>query len=39
MPDNPNPENDLTAEFQRLGENLRSALRAAWESEERSDQQ
>ena len=35
MPDNPNPENDLTAEFQRLGENLRSALRAAWESEER----
>jgi hypothetical protein len=29
------PENDLAAEFRRLGENLRSALQSAWESEER----
>jgi hypothetical protein len=35
MPEDTTPENDLTAEFRRLGENLRGALRAAWESEER----
>jgi hypothetical protein len=29
------PENDLAAEFRRLGENLRDALQSAWESEER----
>jgi len=29
------PENELAAEFRRLGENLRSALQSAWESEER----
>ncbi len=39
MPENTTPENDLTAELRRLGENLRTALRTAWESEERHEVQ
>jgi hypothetical protein len=39
MSDQPTPESDLAAEFRRLGENLRDALHAAWESEERREVQ
>jgi len=30
-----NPNDDLSAEFHKLGENLKSAVKTAWESEER----
>lgn len=35
MTETQSPEEDLAAEFQRLGKNLSSALHAAWESPER----
>lgn len=34
MPD-PTPESDLSAEFSKLGHNLKSVLKTAWESDER----
>ncbi len=35
MTDQPKSSDDLAAEFRRLGENLKEALRAGWDSEER----
>jgi hypothetical protein len=37
MTEGDQPESDLTAEFRRLGENLRNTLHSAWESEERKE--
>jgi hypothetical protein len=35
MSEKPEAHEDLAAEFRRLGENLKEALRAGWDSEER----
>ncbi|NIS83218.1 MAG: hypothetical protein GTO14_24130 [Anaerolineales bacterium] len=37
MTEEQKPENELVEEFKRLGENLKNAIEAAWESEERKE--
>ncbi len=39
MDQTPPPESDLTAAFRQLGDNLKRALQAAWESQERQQLQ